>query len=137
MTVAKGQRGDAGARFDLAPNTRPGVGPVSSKRWGDGGRKKGEDRQPVLTYSIKPCPESAEHWLGRAPVICAGESTFRSLRQTGVNASLPGFQGVVFKGELKARQSGANGEPRLDARKQLQPSSGLRTPNPGFCMTWV
>jgi len=46
VTVAKGQRGDAGAVFDLAPKYRRGVGPVSSKRWGDGGRKKGEDKQP-------------------------------------------------------------------------------------------
>ena len=46
MTVAKGQKGDAGAVFDLAPKSRLGVGPVSSKRWGDGGRKKGEDKQP-------------------------------------------------------------------------------------------
>jgi hypothetical protein len=46
VTVAKGQRGAAGAVFDLAPKYRRGVGPVSSKWWGDGGRKKGEDKQP-------------------------------------------------------------------------------------------
>jgi hypothetical protein len=46
VTVAKGQKGDAGAVFDLAPKSRLGVGPVSSKRWGDGGRKKGEEKQP-------------------------------------------------------------------------------------------
>ena len=43
VTVSKGQKGDAGAVFDLAPKSRPGVGPVSSKRWGDGVRKKGEE----------------------------------------------------------------------------------------------
>ena len=46
VTVAKRQKGDAGAVFDLAPKSRLGVGPVSSKRWGDGVRKKGEDKQP-------------------------------------------------------------------------------------------
>ena len=46
MTVAKGQRGDAGAVFDLAPKSRRGVGPASSKRRNDGGRKIGEDKQP-------------------------------------------------------------------------------------------
>ena len=46
MTPA--ERGDAGAVFDLAPKFRLGVGPASSKRWGDGGRKKGEDKQPDL-----------------------------------------------------------------------------------------
>jgi hypothetical protein len=25
---------------------------VSSKRWGDGGRKRGEDKQPVLTFNL-------------------------------------------------------------------------------------
>jgi hypothetical protein len=40
--------GDAGAVFDLAPKSRLGVGPVSSKWWGDGGRKKGEDKQPHI-----------------------------------------------------------------------------------------
>ena len=48
VTVAKGQMGDAGAVFDLAPKSRLGVGPVSSKWWGDGGRKKGEDKQPHI-----------------------------------------------------------------------------------------
>jgi len=37
-------RADAGAIFDLAPDYRLGVGPVSSKWLGDGGCKKGEDR---------------------------------------------------------------------------------------------
>ena len=43
VTVAKGQKGDAGAVFDLAPERRLGVGQASSKRWGDGVRKKGEE----------------------------------------------------------------------------------------------
>jgi hypothetical protein len=38
-----GWRGDAGAVFDLAPDYRLVVGPVSSKWWGDGRRKKGEE----------------------------------------------------------------------------------------------
>jgi hypothetical protein len=46
VTAAKREIGDAGAVFDLAPKFRLGVGPVSSKRWGDGGRKNGEDKQP-------------------------------------------------------------------------------------------
>jgi len=45
VTVAKWGSGDAGADFDLAPKSRLGVGPVSSKRWGDGVRKIGEDKQ--------------------------------------------------------------------------------------------
>ena len=45
VTAAGGAgRADAGAIFDLAPDYRLGVGPVSSKWLGDGGRKKGEDR---------------------------------------------------------------------------------------------
>jgi hypothetical protein len=63
--VAKGQKGDAGAVFDLAPKFRLGVGPVSSKRWGDGGRKTGEDKQrdfvPLVVVLILPgvCGKSA------------------------------------------------------------------------------
>jgi hypothetical protein len=52
VTVAKGQRGDAGAVFDLAPESRFGVGPVSSKRWGDGGRKKRRRQTTILTPSF-------------------------------------------------------------------------------------
>jgi hypothetical protein len=48
VTVVEGKEGDAGAVFDLAPKSRLGVGPVSSKRWGDGGRKIGADKQPNL-----------------------------------------------------------------------------------------
>jgi hypothetical protein len=48
VTEAKGQRGDTGAVLDIAPKYRLGVGPVSSQRWGDGGRKKGEDKQPYI-----------------------------------------------------------------------------------------
>ena len=44
VTVAKGQKGDAGAVFDLAPKSGLVVGPVSSKGQGDGGRKTGEEQ---------------------------------------------------------------------------------------------
>jgi hypothetical protein len=40
VTVAKRQRGEAGAVFDLAPDYRLGVGPVSSKWWVMAGVKK-------------------------------------------------------------------------------------------------
>ena len=43
VTAAERQEGDAGAVFDLAPDYRLVVGPVSSKWWGDGRRKKGEE----------------------------------------------------------------------------------------------
>jgi hypothetical protein len=46
VTVAKGLNGDAGAVFDLAADYRLGVGLASSKRWGDGVRKKGVETQP-------------------------------------------------------------------------------------------
>ena len=66
VTEAKGRKGDDGAVFDLAPKSRPGVGPVSSKRWGEGGRKKGEDKQPnIQTRKFYSCPESVENWRGR------------------------------------------------------------------------
>jgi hypothetical protein len=70
VTVAKGLKGDAGAVFDLAPKSRPGVGPASSKRWGDGRRKKGEDKQPYvlirLDFGILPgvCGKSAQTGFG-------------------------------------------------------------------------
>jgi hypothetical protein len=73
VTVAKGQRGDAGAVFDLAPKCRLGVGPVSSKRWGDGGRKKGEDKQPdfvppaVVLILPRVCGKSARTGFGLYP----------------------------------------------------------------------
>jgi hypothetical protein len=38
--------------FDLAPRFRLGVGPASSKRWGDGVRKKGEDKQPYIPLGL-------------------------------------------------------------------------------------
>jgi hypothetical protein len=46
VTVAKRPKGDAGAVFGLAAKFRLGVGLASSKRWGDGVRKKGEETQP-------------------------------------------------------------------------------------------
>ena len=46
--------GGAGAVCDLAPDYRLGVGPVSSKWWGDGVRKKGEENntniQPLASF---------------------------------------------------------------------------------------
>jgi hypothetical protein len=57
--------GDVGAVFDLALNSRLDVGPVSSKWWGDGGRKKGAEKQPYFLPPAGPmpliCPESAEN----------------------------------------------------------------------------
>jgi hypothetical protein len=40
---------------------------VSSKRWGDGGRKNGEDKQPSISLRLvlESCPESAETCHGR------------------------------------------------------------------------
>jgi len=43
VTEAKRQKGDAGAVIDPAPESRLGVGQASSKRWGDGVRKKGAE----------------------------------------------------------------------------------------------
>ena len=77
VTVAKGQRGDAGAVFDLAPKCRLGVGPVSSKRWGDGGRKIGEENNLTL------CPSR-------------GFNSVRSLRQI----STDGLQFFPGSGDL-------------------------------------
>jgi len=45
--------GDAGAVFDLASKCRLGVGPASSKRWGDGWREKGEDKQPNILPPVR------------------------------------------------------------------------------------
>ena len=74
VTVAKGQRGDAGAVFDLAPKSRLGVGPVSSKRRGDGGRKKGEEnnltfkpRRAVVLLLPGVCGKSARTGFGLLP----------------------------------------------------------------------
>jgi len=47
VIVAKGQKGDAGAVFDLAPDYRLGVVRASSKWRGDGVRKEGEDNNPT------------------------------------------------------------------------------------------
>jgi hypothetical protein len=56
VTAAKREIGDAGAVFDLAPRLRLGVGPASSKRWGDGVRKKGEDKQPHINLNLETLP---------------------------------------------------------------------------------
>jgi hypothetical protein len=32
--------------------SRLGVGPASREGWGDGGRKKGEDKQPNILFSV-------------------------------------------------------------------------------------
>jgi len=79
VTVAKGQRGDAGAVFDLASNYRLGVGPVSSKRWGDGGRKTGEENNRTL------CPRQG-----------CGFNSARSLRRI----STDGLQFFPGSGDL-------------------------------------
>ena len=84
VTVAKGQRGDAGAIFDLAPKSRLGVGPVSSKRWGDGGRKIGEDKQPNF----------------RAPAVVL------ILREVCGKSARTGFS--LFPGSVDLPQSPAN-----------------------------
>jgi hypothetical protein len=70
VTVAKGQKGDAGAVFDLVPKSRPGIEPVSNKRWGGGVRKKGEDKQPDFVsrqgrgvYSARSLREISTKWL--------------------------------------------------------------------------
>ena len=111
VTVAKRERGDAGAVFDLAPNSRLGVGPASSKRWGDGGRKKGEDKQPNTFQSVfKSCPESAENRHGRDVGIFPGSGNFpQSPAKIGGRASRSGFRGVCLEGELKSWPSRAAG----------------------------
>jgi len=52
VTVVEGEEGDAGAVFDVASRLRLGVGPASSKGWGDGVRKKGEDKQPHISSDL-------------------------------------------------------------------------------------
>jgi len=44
--------GGAGAVCDLAPDYRLGVGPVSSKWWGDGVRKKGEENNTNIEAPV-------------------------------------------------------------------------------------
>ena len=79
VTVVEGQEGDAGAVFDLASRFRLGVGPVSSKRWGDGGRKTGEETtlhsNPVGPW-FQFCPESAENCHGRDVMAFPGSGNF-------------------------------------------------------------
>ena len=64
-------KGDAGAVFDLAPKSRPGVGPVSSKRWGDGVRKKAKTNNPAFSFVwvLEFHLESAANQYGRASVF--------------------------------------------------------------------
>jgi hypothetical protein len=70
--------------ISIVSNSRLGVGPVSSKWWGDGGRKKGEDKQ---SDSVPPAgswlycfPESAANQQGRGSVFHPAVLTCRSLR---------------------------------------------------------
>ena len=55
VTVAGWWRGDAGAIFAPRLRCRRGVGRASSKRLGDGGRKKGEDNHPKILPPAGPC----------------------------------------------------------------------------------
>jgi hypothetical protein len=111
VTVAKRQRGDAGAVFDLAPNYRLGVGPVSSKWWGDGVRKKGEDKQPdVLThYLILPGVCGKLPRTGRQ-VFSRQWKLFAVSGQSWASASLPGFKASSCKGELKGGSHAREGK---------------------------
>jgi hypothetical protein len=61
VTVAKGQKGDAGATFEFAPEFRLGVGHASSQRWGDGVRKKGEENNDEAGRRV-----IASHYRGAA-----------------------------------------------------------------------
>jgi len=78
----EGEEGDTGAVLDLAPKFRLGVGSVSSKRWGDGGRKTGEE---TTLHSNPVGPwfycflESAANQHGRASVFFPAVVTCRSL----------------------------------------------------------
>jgi len=45
LTAATVAEGPYSSRFN-SYQFRLGVGPASNQRWGDGGRKKGEDKQP-------------------------------------------------------------------------------------------
>jgi hypothetical protein len=83
VTVAKGQRGDAGAVFDLAPKSRLGVGPVSSKRWGEGVRKNGEDKQPnFVTLGFNSARRLLQVSTDGLRFLSPAVLTCRSLRQT-------------------------------------------------------
>jgi hypothetical protein len=66
--------------LDLAPNYWLGVGPVSSKWWGDGGRKKGEDKHTDFLPPAGPlpwfCPESAVNCHGRDFLGSPGSGNF-------------------------------------------------------------
>jgi hypothetical protein len=69
VTVAKGVKGRRWRGFRSRFQPRLGVGPASSKRRGDGGRKKGADKQPDILPPAGPwfgiCPESAENFHSR------------------------------------------------------------------------
>ena len=108
VTVAKGQMGDAGAVFDLAPKSRLGVGPVSSKRWGDGGRKIGADKQPnfrapaVVLILPGVCGK-----LARAGVMCfsrPGQLSAVSVKCGGAVSPVGNRSGLVEQRELKFSQ---------------------------------
>ena len=76
VTVAKRQRGDAGAVFDHAPQSRHGVGPASRTEGVMTGVKKAKKATQLTPIKSEPCPESAENWHGRALGIVRGSVNF-------------------------------------------------------------
>ena len=108
VTVAKRQKGDAGAVFDLAPKFRLGVGPVSSKRWGDGGRKIGADKQPnfrapsvvlILPGVCGKLPRTGHDGFSRQWKFCAV-----SVKCGGAVSPVGNRSGLVEQRELKFSQ---------------------------------
>jgi hypothetical protein len=95
-------KGDAGAVFDLAPKSRPGVGPVSSKRWGDGVRKKAKTNNPAFPFVwvLEFYLESAANQHGRASVFFPVGVTCRSLRPiSATSKAVSGFSTKQSGGE--------------------------------------
>jgi len=63
VTVAKRGKGRRWRDFSIRFQSRPGVGPASSKRWGDGVRKSGEDKQLDFVPPAGP-------WFLILPGVC-------------------------------------------------------------------
>jgi hypothetical protein len=105
--VAKRQKGDAGAVFDLAAKSRLGVGLASSKRWGDGVRKKAKTNNLTFPFVwvLEFYLESAANQRGRASVFFPAVVICRSLRP--ISATSKAVSG------LSTKQSG--GEKPLSA----------------------
>ena len=95
--------GDAGAVLDLAPKSRLGVGPVSSKWWGKGGRKKGEDKQPSFQPIVifNPTRSLRKIATDGTPGLFPAVTTFRSLRPILGERESAGLQGVVLQREIE------------------------------------